>query len=363
MKAFVINPGSTSTKIALFNDEKMVFSKNVTHDVAELENFSDISSQLSYRKMIIEKNLETENISLEDVDVFVGRGGGLLPMEGGTYLIDNLLLEHARIGANGVSHPAQLGAQLAAEFCKENGGSSFVVSPPDVDEYQDLARMTGIKGIYRESHLHALNQKETAIRHAASLSKAYDNCNFIVCHLGGGVSIAAHRRGKMVDGNDNIAGEGPMCPTRCGSLSIMNTMKAATLGKDLKSLSMKNGGIADHMGFSDARQLQEMAESGDEEAVMVWNTMIYQICKYIGEMAVVLQGEVDGILLGGGLVYSEDLVSKIKKSCEWISSVTAYPGEFEMEAMAAGAARVLTGVEELKKYSGKPIWKKFDFGN
>lgn len=358
MKIFTINPGSTSTKIALFEDEKCVFSKNVSHDAQTLSEFDNISAQLPYRKDTIMNLLAEGGQTLEGADAFVGRGGGLLPMEGGTYEVSDLLLDHAVRGANGVAHPAQLGPQLASAFAKEYGGKAYVVNPPDVDELQDLARMTGIRGVNRTVHLHALNLKETAIRHAKTLGRRYEECRFIVCHIGGGISISAHRFGKMVDGYDIVGGEGPMAPTRCGSVSVSGLLEyVKEHGIDeTKKLCTKSGGFVSHVGVSDALELIERASQGDEYADMVWNTMIYQISKGIGSMACVLEGKIDGILLGGGMVYSKDLVEKIIKSCDWIAPVTAYPGEFEMEAMAAGASRVLLGEEQARIYTGKPVW-------
>lgn len=363
MKIFTINPGSTSTKIALIQDDRVLFSENVSHDASHLAEFDGISAQLPYRKETILQILEKNHVSLDDVDAFVGRGGGLIAMEGGVYRINDLILDHATRGANGIQHPAQLGPQLANEFAVRYRKPAFVVNPPDVDELQDLARMTGIRGVYRIIHLHALNLKETAIRHAAALGKVYEDCNFVVCHIGGGISISAHRKGKMVDGYDIVGGEGPMAPTRCGSISLFNLLQYAKDKdlKDLSSLCTKTGGFVSHLGISDAVELTDRAAKGDKEAAMVWNTMIYQIEKAIGSMAAVLHGRVDGILLGGGMVHSEDLVKQITDTCQWIAPVTAYPGEFEMEAMASGAIRVLTGQEKEKTYTGKPVWSGFDF--
>ena len=335
-KVFAINPGSTSTKIGLFEGEKCLFSKNVSHDAKELEKYDNLTKQLPYRKGMILDLLKEAGFSLDDVDVFVGRGGGLLAMEGGTYAVTDLVLEHARTCANGVVHPATLGSQLADEFAREYGAKAMVVNPPDVDEMQDLARLTGIKGVHRMIHLHALNLKETAIRHSKEvLHKKYEDCNYVVCHIGGGISISAHRKGRMVDGYDIVGGEGPL-------------------------LSRK-GGFVNHLGISDAIELTDRAAKGDRYAEMLWNTMIYQIEKGIGAMSAVLKGQVDGILLGGGMVHNKDLVAQITEACSYIAPVYAYPGEFEMEAMAAGAIRVLKGEEELKEYTGRLVWDGFDF--
>ena len=344
-KVFTVNPGSTSTKIALFEGEKKLYSANVSHDAEVLAQYKTLGEQLAYRKETIENLLQENQVDLEGLDACVGRGGGLLAMDGGTYAIDELVLEHSINAANGVIHPACLGPSIANDFAETYGAKAYVVNPPDVDELQDLARLTGIKGVYRGVHLHALNLKETAIRHAETMGKKYGECNFIVCHIGGGISVSAHREGKMVDGFDIVGGEGPMAPTRCGSIAVADLLKYCA-DKDLKTvkqLCTRNGGFVNHLGISDAIELTERAAKGDQYAEMLWNTMIYQIEKCIGSMATVLHGKVDGILLGGGMVYNKGLVAQIKDACEWIAPVSAYPGEFEMEAMASGAARVLDG--------------------
>jgi len=203
-KVFTINPGSTPTKIGLFEGEKALFMENVSHDSDKLAEFAGISEQLPYRRDTINAILEEKGIDLSDVDAFVGRGGGLMAVEGGVYGVGEILLDHARRGANGVQHSAQLGSQLAHEFALKYNKPAFVVNPPDTDELCGLAQMTGVKGIYRNVHLHALNLKETAIRHAASMGKKYEECCFIVCHIGGGIFISAHDHGRMLDGNDIV---------------------------------------------------------------------------------------------------------------------------------------------------------------
>lgn len=362
-KIFTINPGSTSTKLALFMNDRLIFSVNIEYKAEDLSRFESISDQLAYRKETIDKIVEEKGINLDDVDVVVGRGGGLLAMDGGTYNIDDLVLDHAKRGANGVQHPAMLGPQLAFLYAEEAGARSFVVNPPDVDELQDLARLTGIKGVYRNVHLHALNLKETAIRHSQLHNRSYQNSNYIVCHIGGGISISAHRQGKMVDGFDIVGGEGPMAPTRSGSVALADFLEYGRDKdyKDLKGLFTKNGGFVDHLGTSSALDIYNRAKDGDKYAALVWNTMIYQIAKAIGSMAGVLKGKIDGILLSGSMVYNENLIEQIKEYCGWIGELWAYPGEFEMEAMASGAYRVLTGEEELKNYSGKKNFAGFDF--
>ena len=361
-RVLVINPGSTSTKVGLFDGERAVFTVNVAHEASELAKFAGVSDQLPYRVGLIEQALAENGVELASIDAFVGRGGGLLPLPGGTYEVDDVLLDHATRGANGVQHPAQLGPQIARAFAGRVGKPAFVVNPPDTDELCDEARMTGARGVYRHVHLHALNLKETAIRHAASAGRAYEECRFVVCHIGGGISVSAHDRGRMVDGADIVGGEGPMAPTRCGALpvaEVLDYLDAGHATADVRRMCMKTGGFVDLLGTSDALEVSRRAEAGDEACRRAWDAMVYQICKEIGAMAAVLGGNVDGILLGGGMVHNKGLVRAIEERCGWIAPVFAYPGEFELEAMAAGARRVLDGAEEPLRYSGKPVFEGF----
>lgn len=362
----VINPGSTSTKIAVFENGTRLCYQNIQHEAAELEQYPTLADQLPYRRDMIMSFLKENGIALADIDVFVGRGGGLIAMTGGTYEVTDLVLEHARTCANGVIHPATLGSQLAAELAKAggHGAKALVVNPPDVDELQDVARMTGLKHVYRTVHLHALNLKEMAIRHSKSvLHQPYEKTNLIVCHIGGGISVSAHHHGRMIDGFDIVGGEGPMAPTRTGSLSLANILdymdQTHATTQEMRQLLTRRGGLVSHLGISDTKELVRRKDTGDQYAQMLWDAMLYQIEKCIGAMATVLKGQVDGILLGGGMAYNPELIARISEACSFIAPVSAYPGEFEMEALAAGALRVLTGEEPLKQYTGVPVWQGF----
>lgn len=250
-KIFAINPGSTSTKIAMFEGDKEIFSKNVSHDADKLKEFKEISDQFDYRKETILKELKEAGITLDGVDAFSARGGGLVNVEGGVYRIGETLLHHATIGFT-VKHPATLGAQLANAFSKEYGGQAFVVNPPDVDEFQDVARVTGLKGVYRESKIHALNQKEIGIRYGAAKGKKYEDLNLIICHIGGGISVTAHKKGRMIDSNDIANGDGPMAPTRCGQLPVKNVIDMCFSGQytvqEMINKTTKTGGLVDQIG-------------------------------------------------------------------------------------------------------------------
>lgn len=360
-RILTINPGSTSTKIACFDDDVCLFTESAPLSREELQKSDDTDYQLRLRKESIIETLKKHKIDAAGIDVVVGRGGALVPLRGGVYQITDLVVKHAREEIGGIKHPSNYGVQLADEICREYNCAGYMVNPPTTDELQDVARITGVKGIYRQSRFHTLNVKEMAIRHAKSQGKAYEDCNYIVCHIGGGISITAHRKGSMIDGFAPV-GEGPLSPTRCGELPIHDLLDYLQDGhsiKDVRNLCTKSGGFIDYFDTSDARAVWDLAQSGNRQAQLVWDAMIYQIGKAIGAMSVVLRGEVDGILLGGGLVFSKDLVRQITEMCSFIAPVSVYPGEFEMEAMAAGAMRVQRGQEEAKLYSGEPIWSGF----
>ena len=362
-RIFAINPGSTSTKIAIFSDKECIFEDNISHDAAILNTFKEISDQFDYRKDLILKSIANANFRLSDMDAFVGRGGGLVSMIGGTYNVNDIMLKHAR-ECYAAKHPAALGPQLAHYFADLYGKRAFVVNPPDVDEFIDEARMTGIKGVYRESRIHALNQKEIAIRYAEKVGKKYEDLNLVICHIGGGVSVTAHKKGKMIDSNDIINGDGPMAPTRSGSVSVNQIVDMCFDGKhtksDMKLYASKIGGMTDLLGTSDCRDVVNMIEKGSRFAKLCYDSMIYQIGKYAGAMAATLSGDVDAVILTGGVSHDEYVTGKLRNMLSFIAPVVVMPGEFEMEALAYGALRVLTGQEEEKEYSGIPVWSGFE---
>lgn len=359
-RILAINPGSTSTKVAVFENEEKVFDLNLDHASEELARFQEIPDQKDYRRAMIMKALESAGYRIEDMDAFVGRGGGMEPCEGGTYPVEGILLEHAAT-CHAVKHPSVLGAVLAHEFAVITGRPAYIVNPPDVDELQDVARITGIRGVYRQSRFHALNHKEVGHRAAALLGKQYEESNLIIAHIGGGISIAAHRRGRVVDVNDIVNGDGPMAPTRCGAIPVANVL---SLLKDhspveLKAKTTKNGGIVDLLGTSDMREVSTRMAQGDERARLMYDALIYQIGKAIGSSAAVLHGEVDAVVLTGGIAHDTYVVDSLRTMVGFLAPVLLFPGENEMEALAAGALRVLRGEEKLKVYNGEPAWKGF----
>ncbi len=361
LKLLAINPGSTSTKIAVFEGEDKVFDLNITHDAEKLKEFAEISDQFDYRKDMIMDTLKTEGYAMEDFDGFVGRGGGQQSCEGGTYEINDVIIANAK---KYDFHPATLGPLISDALSREYGKRAFIVNPPDVDEFEPVSRISGLADICRESRIHALSQKEVGLKAAATLGKKYEECNFVIAHIGGGISVAAHKKGKMVDGTDILNGDCPMSPTRAGTMATGPILDLAFSGKyshkELKTLLTKDGGVVNHLGTSDIREVKAMIADGDKYAELVYHGLIHQIAKSIGSFAAVLEGRVDRIVLTGGIVYDENLVKILKEKVGFIADFVVYPGEFEMEALANGAARVLQGIDEPKVMTYDLIWKGFD---
>jgi butyrate kinase len=358
-RILAINPGSTSTKVAVFENEQELFSVNVVHDAEILKTFPDVQDQLDYRRQTIESELDGRGIDLASFAVFVGRGGGLVAVESGAFLVTDRLLEDARKGMAG-QHPAQLGSQLCNALAQKYCSKAYIYNAPDVDEYDEISRISGLKDIYRQSHIHALNQKEIALRYAAENDVDYESINLIICHIGGGVSVTAHRKGKMVDGNDIIRGEGPMAPTRAGAKPTKDILdlcfKEGADKKSIKDRLTKNGGLIDHLGTADAREVEQMIAGGNEYAKVVYDAMIYQVAKSVGACAVTLKGEVAAVIFTGGMAHSAYITEVIRSYVGWLAPLVIMPGEFEMEALAAGALRVARGEEEPGIYTGEPVW-------
>ena len=360
-KLLVINPGSTSTKVSLFEDEASVFEKSLFHDASELLKFPHVNDQVPFRRGVILDMLKSEGVAPESIDAFVGRGGSACTQPGGITRIDQRLYDDTVAAVGGSEHPAKLGVMLAWTFAQEYAKPAFTLNPTNVDEYGDLARLTGIKGVYRVSHSHVLNQKAVAEFHANKLGRKYEECNFIVAHIDGGITVSAHDHGKMVDGNMGADGEGAFTPTRIGSvpvLQLLDYIEAHSVA-DVRLRCSRAGGFVDLFGTSNSDTIHALVDKGDRKATLVWNTMIYQICKMIGEMSAVLCGKVDVILLTGGLVRFADIVDGIKTRCGFIAPIEVYPGEMEQEALALPALKALRGELEPLTYSGCNVWSGF----
>lgn len=360
----VINPGSTSTKVGVFMNEQKVFVERIYHDSSEMARFETIQSQLGYRTLLVERLCQQNEVKLDQVDAFVGCGGGMLSCKSGVYRINEKLIYDCETAAAGVHHPAMLAAQICRRLVNKYGGRGFTVDPPDTDEFQDVARISGLKGVYRESRVHCLNQKAVAREYCREKNLTYEDCNFIVVHMGGGISVTAHRKGEMIDSNDVLAGDGPMTPTRAGSIPTTKILKMAFSGKysydQLEERLTRKGGLIDQLGTDDVQEIERrITEENDRYAALIFDGMIYQVAKYIGECAVVLKGHVDGILITGGMSRSEYITGMLKDYVEWLAPVWIKPGEMEMEALASGAYRALTGRQEILAYTGVPVFKGY----
>ena len=352
-KLLIINPGSTSTKIGVYSDEKEVLVETLRHSSDEIAKYDNIFEQKSFRKEVIMNILKKNNIDVSSLDAIVGRGGMLRPIPGGTYEVTDKLLEDLKVGVSG-QHASNLGGILANEIAKEVGIRAFIVDPVVVDELQDVARISGIPELPRKSIFHALNQKAVAKRYAKEKGKKYEDLNLVVVHMGGGVSVAAHRDGLVIDVNNTLDGDGPFSPERSGSVPVGDLVKLCFSGKytqaEIYSKIVGKGGYVAYLNTNDARDVLKAREEGDEYASLVFEAFIYQICKSIGEMSAVLNGKVNQIILTGGIAYSPVVVNEIKERVQWISDITVYPGEDELLALAQGAVRVLSGEEEVKEY-------------
>lgn len=357
MRILAINPGSTSTKIALFDGETKRMEKSVSHDRAL--TVKPVAEQMEERAAFIEQAVRDAGYTMESIDAFSGRGGGLVNCEGGVYFVTERLLEDARIG-KGALHPACLGSQIADAFARRYGGQAFVVNPPDVDELAPQARLTGLRNVYRMSHIHTLNEKEVGIRYAASLDMKYEDMNLIIAHIGGGISVTAHEKGRMIDSSSNIKGDGPMAPTRAGTVPAVFLIDECFSGRythrEMIDRIQRKGGWMEHLGTDDGREIARRIADGDAYAKLVLDATIHQIAKNIGAYATVLCGQIDAIILTGGLAHDEYLVQELSRRVSFLGRVIVYPGEFEMEALAAGALRVMTGEEQGKTYTGNPVW-------
>lgn len=361
-KILVINPGSTSTKVSYFENEKNVYTESVFHDAPVLLSFPTVNDQIPMRRAFVEDFMARHGLKLSEMDAFVGRGGSAYPQESGVMEIDEQLVAHTAAGVGGSDHPAKLGVMLAYELCREFGGKMFTLNPTNVDELCDYARPTGIAGLYRRAQTHVLNQKGIAAIHAQTLGKKYEDCNFIVSHIDGGITVTAHCKGRMIDSTEGAGGDGPFTPTRLGSIPVMEVLTYLESGhttQDVKTMLSRSGGFVSHFGTSNADTVHALVEAGDRKACLIWNTMIYQLCKSIGAMAAVLEGRVDGILLTGGLVRFADIVDGVKQRCGWIAPVAVYPGECEQEALAQAALEVLRGEKTARRYTGAPVFQGF----
>ena len=353
IKSLIINPGSTSTKIGVFEDETLLFEETLRHSTEEIAQYASIVDQKDFRKQIILDLLAKKNFDINSLQVIVGRGGMLKPIPGGTYAVSDELLEDLKIGKQG-QHASNLGGILAREIGDSIGVPSYIVDPVVVDELMPIARYSGVPELPRTSVFHALNQKAVAKRYAKEKGVSYDSLNLIVVHMGGGVSVGAHEKGRVIDVFNALDGDGAFSPERAGAVPSGALIKMCFSGeyteKEVYKKIVGNGGFNAYLGTNDMRDVAKMIADGDAHADEVREAFILQVCKNIGSMACVLKGKVDRIIVTGGIAYNKEVVDKMEERAGFIAPFTVYPGEDELLALAQGALRVLNGEEEAMTY-------------
>lgn len=351
-KLLTINPGSTSTKIACYAGGRCISSKSLSHSASELETCKTVSEQYRFRKEAIMGYLKETGIDCKTLDGVVGRGGLLKPLRGGTYKVNQAMVDDLMTSKYG-QHASNLGAVIAYEIASAAGIPAFIVNPVVVDELEPLARLSGLPEVSRTSVFHALNQKTMALKFSNESGKNYEALNLIVAHLGGGISVGVHKSGRVIEVNNGLE-EGPFSPERTGSLPVNQLAELCFSGKysknDIKKMLVGKGGLAAYTGTSDCLNIEKRIDEGDTEAALALEAMSYQVAKEIGACSAVLCGKVDGIIITGGLARSQRIVHWITERVKFIAAVKVYPGEDELIALAEGAVRVLSGQEQALEY-------------
>ncbi|MDR0725349.1 MAG: butyrate kinase [Prevotellaceae bacterium] len=349
-----INPGSTSTKIGLFNNENPVFIKKIMHDAGILNSFRNITGQYEYRKKSILEELDAMNFSLSDVDIIMARGGLLKSVRSGVYEVNGRMLEDLSSNTMG-EHASNLGGLIAADLAGQTAaGQAYIADPVVVDEMQDIAKIAGHPAFKRTPIFHALNQKAIARKYAMSVNNAYENINLIIAHIGGGTSIGAHHRGKIIDVNNALYGDGPLSPERSGSLPAKQVVDICFSGRysknEIEKMFVGEGGFMAYFGTNSYLEVKNRAENGDSQCKLIIDAMAYQIAKYIGSMAAVLKGDVDAILITGGIANDPYICDYIAEMVKFIAPVIVYPGEDELSALAYNGLMLLKGTIQAKRY-------------
>lgn len=352
-KILSINPGATSTKVALYDNETPVKVETIRHSPEDLSSFESTLDQLDYRKRLVLKFLEENEAKVIELSAVVGRGGPFKPLESGTYRVSEKMLSDIRSGNVQADHPSNLGALIAHEIVRGTNVPALIVDPVSVDEFIPEARISGLPEIERRSLGHALNTKMVARKVAKKLGKKYEELNLVIVHLGSGISVSSHLKGKMIDVN-NANDMGPFSPQRTGALPVTGLAGLCFSGqytqKEMIDLLTKKGGLLAHLGIDNVEEVEKRIDDGDQKAKLIYDTMIYQIAKEIGAMATTLEGMVDAIVLTGGIANSGRLTDSIAQRVKFIAPVMVFPGEDEMEALTLGALRVLSGEEKAKEY-------------
>lgn len=348
-----INPGSTSTKLALFKDSDSVLTLTLEHSKEELAQFNGILAQFDFRKHIIMEAMRDAGVQISDLDAVIGRGGLVKPIKSGVYEVNEAMMYDLRNRPSGI-HASNLGGLLAHDIAHEAGVKAYIADPVVVDEMQDVAHVTGMPGVERHAIFHALNQKAVARVYAESVGREYEDMNLIVAHMGGGISVGAHRRGEVVDVNNALDGEGPFSPDRLGGLPAVTVAEIVLReGYDLKQfaeLVQQKSGLGAYFGINSVRDILKLVYDGDQKAKLIIDAMCYNIAKYIGSMSAVMKGDVDAIILTGGIAHNAYVCDYIEEMTGFVAKIVVYPGENELQALASNALRVLQGKLEPKEY-------------
>lgn len=360
MKILVINPGSTSTKISIYEDENEILLEDVFHDAPELLKFKHVNDQLEFRKSVIDEILSKHNLKISDMDAIVGRGGSAYPQKSGVIEIDERLFIDTVNAVGGSEHAAKLGVMLAYKYSQEFGIPAYTLNATNIDELIDEARLTGIKGVYRNAQAHALNQKAVASYYAKSIDKKYEDLNLVVCHIDGGITVGAHKHGRLIDCNVGSGGDGTFTPTRIGSIPVLTLLDYIDSHsvEDVRLMCSRSGGFVSFFNTSNGDYVHELVVKGDEKATLVWNSLAYNILKEIGSMMAALNFNVDAIILTGGYIRYKDLVMYLKTNCQKMAPVVCVSDK-EQVTLALETLRVLKGEIKANKYTGEPVFKGF----
>ena len=352
-KILAINPGSTSTKVALYDDEHPLLELTLRHSAEEIARFDDIISQLDWRREIILSALREQHFDIRELAVVIGRGGLVKPIPAGVHEVNDAMRHDLRHASR--EHASNLGGLLAADIAAMAGVKAYIADPVVVDEMEDVARLSGHPDCPRKSIFHALNQKATARLHCDRIGIVYEKANLVVAHLGGGISVAAHKQGRVVDVNNALDGDGPFAPERAGSLPAGEFADLCFSGRytrrEVQKMLAGQGGLVAHLGTNSMMQVSERIAQGDEKARLVAEAMCYGISKQIGAMAAAMCGRVDAVILTGGIAHNEFVVRYIEQHCSFIAPVSVYPGENELESLVANALVVLRGTIVPKVYA------------
>ena len=353
MKLLVINPGSTSTKVGIFNNEECIVKQTIRHSKEELDQFKTLPEQIPFRRELIIELLRTNNLELKDIDGFIGRGGLMKPIKSGIYKV-NEKMEQDLYNCTYGTHASNLGGLLAKELASKVGKDGFIADPVVVDEMSSVAKISGLNGISRKPIWHALNQKAVAKKYAEKIGASYEDINLIVAHLGGGISVGLHKRGRVTDVNNALNGDGPMSPERTGSLPVADVYEMALSGQytleQIKKMNVGFGGLVSYLGTNDAQEVSAMIEDGQVFAKRIMKAMVYQIAKEIGSLYAVTRNNLDAIIITGGLAYNQDVLQPLLEYLDHLGEIVVYPGEDELEALAYNLYKYLQAPFDLRSY-------------